>query len=346
VAARYGMECVVYMGSEDIKRQAPNVYRMKLLGATVVPVESGSRTLKDALNEAMRDWVTHVDSTFYILGTAAGPLGKVYANPMGTLTDYEAEIKEYGIEQGLFTGTVIEKTDALHIARNVRGGQVLGGKGKYFAVELLKRQVSGSGYNMMDYEDEDKPDNELFKRPIEKNTDQRLVDFGRYYYGRGDRFGNYSNFFFTQSANASKSENYVEDIDICGWWDPAAFTSTLRVSHAFDTEQHAPMWEGVALANYVYRFKDLMRTHQPFQQVDLDKYSFAEISAAEQHNTWLHTPTTKVYHRNEQFRKLRRGKFARQGEAEAELPWFLPFVLYLNFDCAGAILAEPDDWGQ
>jgi len=73
VAARYGMECVVYMGSEDIKRQAPNVYRMKLLGATVVPVESGSRTLKDALNEAMRDWVTNVDTTFYILGTAAGP---------------------------------------------------------------------------------------------------------------------------------------------------------------------------------------------------------------------------------------------------------------------------------
>jgi tryptophan synthase beta chain len=73
VAARFGMECVVYMGAEDVKRQAPNVYRMKLLGATVVPVESGSRTLKDALNEAMRDWVTNVESTFYILGTAAGP---------------------------------------------------------------------------------------------------------------------------------------------------------------------------------------------------------------------------------------------------------------------------------
>ncbi|UDM17535.1 tryptophan synthase subunit beta [Vogesella sp. XCS3] len=73
VAARYGMECVVYMGSEDVKRQAPNVFRMKLLGATVVPVESGSKTLKDALNEAMRDWVTNIDSTFYILGTAAGP---------------------------------------------------------------------------------------------------------------------------------------------------------------------------------------------------------------------------------------------------------------------------------
>jgi tryptophan synthase beta chain len=73
VAARYGMECVVYMGSEDVKRQAMNVYRMKLLGATVVPVESGSKTLKDALNEAMRDWVTNVESTFYIIGTVAGP---------------------------------------------------------------------------------------------------------------------------------------------------------------------------------------------------------------------------------------------------------------------------------
>lgn len=73
VAARYGMECVVYMGAEDIQRQAPNVYRMKLLGATVVPVESGSKTLKDACNEAIRDWVTNVESTFYIFGTAAGP---------------------------------------------------------------------------------------------------------------------------------------------------------------------------------------------------------------------------------------------------------------------------------
>ena len=73
VAARYGMECVVYMGAEDIKRQSPNVFRMKLLGAKVVAVESGSKTLKDALNEAMRDWVTNVESTFYILGTAAGP---------------------------------------------------------------------------------------------------------------------------------------------------------------------------------------------------------------------------------------------------------------------------------
>ncbi len=73
VAARFGLECVVYMGSEDIKRQAQNVFRMKLLGATVVPVESGSKTLKDALNEAMRDWVTNVETTFYIIGTVAGP---------------------------------------------------------------------------------------------------------------------------------------------------------------------------------------------------------------------------------------------------------------------------------
>ena len=73
VAARLGLECVVYMGSEDIKRQSINVYRMKLLGATVVPVDAGSRTLKDALNEAMRDWVTNVDDTFYIIGTVAGP---------------------------------------------------------------------------------------------------------------------------------------------------------------------------------------------------------------------------------------------------------------------------------
>ena len=73
IAARYGMECVVYMGSEDMQRQAQNVYRMKLLGATVVPVESGSKTLKDALNEAMRDWVTNISNTFYIIGTVAGP---------------------------------------------------------------------------------------------------------------------------------------------------------------------------------------------------------------------------------------------------------------------------------
>jgi len=73
ICARYGLECIVYMGSEDVKRQSPNVYRMNLLGATVIPVESGSKTLKDALNEAMRDWVTNVENTFYIIGTVAGP---------------------------------------------------------------------------------------------------------------------------------------------------------------------------------------------------------------------------------------------------------------------------------
>lgn len=73
VAARLGLKCVVYMGADDVERQAPNVFRMHLLGAEVVPVTSGSRTLKDALNEAMRDWVTNVDDTFYIIGTVAGP---------------------------------------------------------------------------------------------------------------------------------------------------------------------------------------------------------------------------------------------------------------------------------
>jgi tryptophan synthase beta chain len=73
ICARYGLECVVYMGAEDVKRQSPNVYRMHLLGAKVVPVEAGSRTLKDALNEALRDWVTNVENTFYIIGTVAGP---------------------------------------------------------------------------------------------------------------------------------------------------------------------------------------------------------------------------------------------------------------------------------
>ena len=73
VAARLGLKCQVYMGAEDVKRQALNVYRMKLLGAEVIPVSSGSKTLKDAMNEAMRDWVTNIDDTFYIIGTVAGP---------------------------------------------------------------------------------------------------------------------------------------------------------------------------------------------------------------------------------------------------------------------------------
>ncbi|WP_424192073.1 tryptophan synthase subunit beta [Ampullimonas aquatilis] len=94
IAARYGMECVVYMGAEDVERQAANVYRMKLLGATVIPVSSGSKTLKDALNEAMRDWVTNVESTFYIIGTVAGP----HPYPM-MVRDFQSVIGEECIEQ-------------------------------------------------------------------------------------------------------------------------------------------------------------------------------------------------------------------------------------------------------
>ncbi|NYT62233.1 tryptophan synthase subunit beta [Alcaligenaceae bacterium] len=94
VAARYGLECVVYMGSEDVRRQASNVYRMKLLGATVVPVDSGSCTLKDALNEAMRDWVTNVENTFYIIGTVAGP----HPYPM-MVRDFQSVIGTECLEQ-------------------------------------------------------------------------------------------------------------------------------------------------------------------------------------------------------------------------------------------------------
>ena len=94
ICARYGLECVVYMGAEDVKRQSPNVYRMKLLGATVVPVESGSKTLKDALNEAMRDWVANVDNTFYIIGTVAGP----HPYPM-MVRDFQSVIGQECIKQ-------------------------------------------------------------------------------------------------------------------------------------------------------------------------------------------------------------------------------------------------------
>src|SRR6187402_3005832 len=94
ICARYGLECVVYMGSEDVKRQSPNVYRMNLLGASVVPVESGSKTLKDALNEAMRDWVTNVENTFYIIGTVAGP----HPYPM-MVRDFQRVIGDECVEQ-------------------------------------------------------------------------------------------------------------------------------------------------------------------------------------------------------------------------------------------------------
>jgi len=96
VAARLGLECVVYMGADDVVRQAPNVARMKMLGAQVVPVVSGTRTLKDALNEAMRDWVTNVDDTFYIIGTVAGP----HPYPM-MVRDFQAIIGQEARQQML-----------------------------------------------------------------------------------------------------------------------------------------------------------------------------------------------------------------------------------------------------
>jgi len=94
IAARLGLECIVYMGEVDVARQAQNVYRMKLLGASVVPVSSGSRTLKDALNEAMRDWVTNIDDTYYIIGTVAGP----HPYPM-MVRDFQSVIGKEAKEQ-------------------------------------------------------------------------------------------------------------------------------------------------------------------------------------------------------------------------------------------------------
>ena len=94
IAARLGLECVVYMGEVDVVRQVQNVYRMKLLGATVVPVSSGSKTLKDALNEAMRDWVTNIDDTYYIIGTVAGP----HPYPM-LVRDFQSVIGKEAKEQ-------------------------------------------------------------------------------------------------------------------------------------------------------------------------------------------------------------------------------------------------------
>ena len=106
VAARLGLECVVYMGEVDVARQAQNVYRMKLLGASVVPVTAGSRTLKDALNEAMRDWVTNIDDTFYIIGTVAGP----HPYPM-MVRDFQSVIGKEAKEQ--FNNQVGGLPDAL-----------------------------------------------------------------------------------------------------------------------------------------------------------------------------------------------------------------------------------------
>ncbi len=140
VAARYGMECVVYMGSEDVKRQAANVYRMKLLGATVIPVESGSRTLKDALNEAMRDWVTNVANTFYIIGTVAGP----HPYPM-MVRDFQAVIGDECKEQ--MPGMIGRQPDAV-IACVGGGSNAMGIFYPYIdqpGVKLIGVEAAGEG---------------------------------------------------------------------------------------------------------------------------------------------------------------------------------------------------------
>jgi tryptophan synthase beta chain len=140
VAARYGMQCVVYMGSEDVKRQAMNVYRMKLLGASVVPVESGSKTLKDALNEAMRDWVTNVESTFYIIGTVAGP----HPYPM-MVRDFNSVVgKELRVQMPQATG---RQPDAI-IACVGGGSNAMGVFYPYIqdaAVRLIGVEAAGEG---------------------------------------------------------------------------------------------------------------------------------------------------------------------------------------------------------
>jgi tryptophan synthase beta chain len=140
VAARFGLECVVYMGSEDVKRQAANVARMQMLGATVVPVESGSKTLKDALNEAMRDWVTNVESTFYIIGTVAGP----HPYPM-MVRDFQAVIGRECKEQ--MQSLVGRQPDAI-IACVGGGSNAMGIFHAYLAdasVQLIGVEAAGEG---------------------------------------------------------------------------------------------------------------------------------------------------------------------------------------------------------
>ncbi len=146
ICARYGLECVVYMGSEDVKRQSPNVYRMKLLGATVIPVTSGSRTLKDALNEAMRDWVANVDNTFYIIGTVAGP----HPYPM-MVRDFQSVIgKECLVQMPQMlkaTGCVNEQPDAV-VACVGGGSNAMGIFHPYIehsATRLIGVEAAGEG---------------------------------------------------------------------------------------------------------------------------------------------------------------------------------------------------------
>ena len=141
VAARLGMECVVYMGAEDVQRQAQNVYRMKLLGATVVPVTSGAKTLKDALNEALRDWVANVDDTFYIIGTVAGP------HPYPKLVrDFQAIIGREAKQQMMtMTGAL---PDAL-VACIGGGSNAIGLFHPFISDESVKMfGVEGAGYGI------------------------------------------------------------------------------------------------------------------------------------------------------------------------------------------------------
>jgi len=140
VAARFGMQCVVYMGAEDVNRQAANVYRMKLLGAEVVPVTTGSRTLKDALNEAMRDWVTHVEQTFYIIGTVAGP----HPYPM-MVRDFNAVVGKECVDQ--MPELIGRQPDAV-IACVGGGSNAMGIFYHYIehpAVELIGVEAAGEG---------------------------------------------------------------------------------------------------------------------------------------------------------------------------------------------------------
>jgi tryptophan synthase beta chain len=140
VCARYGMECTIYMGSEDVRRQASNVYRMKLLGATVVPVDSGSCTLKDALNEAMRDWVTNIENTFYIIGTVAGP------DPYPRMVrDFQTVIGDECIEQ---MSTLIGRQPDIVVAAVGGGSNAIGIFYPYIPYEqvrLVGVEAAGQG---------------------------------------------------------------------------------------------------------------------------------------------------------------------------------------------------------
>ena len=149
VAARLGLECVVYMGSTDVERQAPNVFRMKLLGATVVPVTSGSKTLKDALNEAMRDWVTNVRDTFYIIGTVAGPHPyPKLVRDFNAVVGHEARgqmLADYGRLPDAVTACVGGGSNAIgifHAFLNDRGVRLVGAEAAGDGVETGRHAAS------------------------------------------------------------------------------------------------------------------------------------------------------------------------------------------------------------